>query len=134
MCIRDSYARLPAEPPAFIGKSALVEHSVVTQGCEVNGKVMNSVLSHGARIEEGAEVSYSVLMPGVTVKRGAVVRYAILGENCQVEAGATVGDSPENCDPDKWGVTVMGPGSAVAAGEIVAPNTMLNRDHKEVSR
>ena len=128
------YARLPAEPPAFIGKSALVEHSVVTQGCEVNGKVMNSVLSHGARIEEGAEVSYSVLMPGVTVKRGAVVRYAILGENCQVEAGATVGDSPENCDPDKWGVTVVGPGSAVAAGEIVAPNTMLNRDHKEVSR
>ena len=128
------YARLPAEPPAFIGKSALVEHSVVTQGCEVNGKVMNSVLSHGARIEEGAEVSYSVLMPGVSVKRGAVVRYAILGENCQVEAGATVGDSPENCDPDKWGVTVMGPGSAVAAGEIVAPNTMLNRDHKEVSR
>ncbi len=128
------YARLPAEPPAFIGKSALVEHSVVTQGCEINGKVMNSVLSHGARIEDGAEVSYSVLMPGVTVKRGAVVRYAILGENCQVEAGATVGDSPENCDPDKWGVTVMGPGSAAAAGEVVAPNTMLNRDHKEVSR
>ena len=128
------YARLPAEPPAFIGKSALVEHSVVTQGCEINGKVMNSVLSHGARIEDGAEVSYSVLMPGVTVKRGAVVRYAILGENCQVEAGATVGDSPENCDPDKWGVTVMGPGSAAAAGEAVAPNTMLNRDHKEVSR
>ena len=128
------YARLPAEPPAFIGKSALVEHSVVTQGCEINGKAMNSVLSHGARIEDGAEVSYSVLMPGVTVKRGAVVRYAILGENCQVEAGATVGDSPENCDPDKWGVTVMGPGSAAAAGEVVAPNTMLNRDHKEVSR
>ena len=128
------YARLPAEPPAFIGKSALVEHSVVTQGCEINGKVMNSVLSHGARIEDGAEVSYSVLMPGVTVKRGAVVRYAILGENCQVEAGATVGDSPENCDPDKWGVTVMGPGSAAAAGEVVAPNTLLNRDHKEVSR
>ena len=128
------YARLPAEPPAFIGKSALVEHSVVTQGCEINGKVMNSVLSHGARIEDGAEVSYSVLMPGVTVKRGAVVRYAILGENCQVEAGATVGDSPENCDPDKWGVTVMGPGSAAAAGAVVAPNTMLKRDHKEGSR
>ena len=73
-------------------------------------------------------------MPGVTVKRGAVVRYAILGENCQVEAGAVVGGSPESCDPDKWGVTVMGPGSAVAAGETVAPNTMLNRDHKEVSR
>ena len=128
------YARLPSQPPAYIGKSSLVEHSVVTQGCEITGTVKNSVLSPGARVEDGAEVHYSVLMPGVTVKRGAVVRYAILGENCQVEAGATVGDSPENCDPDKWGVTVMGPGSAVAAGEVVAPNTMLNRDHKEVSR
>ena len=128
------YARLPSEPPAFIGKTALVEHSVVTQGCEVSGTVLNSVLSHGARVEEGAEVSYSVLMPGVTVKRGAVVRYAILGENCQVEAGASVGGAPENCDPDKWGVTVLGPGACAGPGEVVPPNTMLNRDHKEVSR
>ena len=128
------YARLPSEPPAFIGKSALVEHSVVTQGCEVSGAVLNSVLSHGAKVEEGAEVSYSVLMPGVTVKRGAVVRYAILGENCLVDAGAVVGGTPESCDPDKWGVTVLGPGASVGAGENIAPNSMINRDHKEVSR
>ena len=128
------YARLPAEPPAFIGKTALVEHSVVTQGCEITGTVKNSVLSHGARVEEGAEVSYSVLMPGVTVKRGAVVRYAILGENCQVEAGASVGGNPESSDPEKWGITVLGPGTTIEAGATVAPNSMLNRENKEVSR
>ena len=126
------YARLPSEPPAYIGKTSLVEHSVVTQGCEVEGTVMNSVLSHGVRIEEGAQVQYSVLMPGVTVKRGAVVRYAILGENCQVAAGASVGGSPESCDPDAWGITVLGPGTNIEPGEVVAPKTMLNRDHKEV--
>ena len=128
------YARLPAEPPAFIGKTALVEHSVVTQGCEITGTVKNSVLSHGARVEEGAEVSYSVLMPGVTVKRGAVVRYAILGENCQVEAGASVGGNPESSDPEQWGITVLGPGTTIEAGATVAPNSMLNRENKEVSR
>jgi len=128
------YARLPSEPPAYIGKSSLVEHSVVTQGCEVTGTVKNSVLSHGARVEDGAEVHYSVLMPGVTVKRGAVVRYAILGENCQVEAGAVVGGDPESCDPDQWGITVLGPGTTIAAGEVVKPKTMLNSEHKEVSR
>ena len=128
------YARLPSEPPAYIGKTSLVEHSVVTQGCEITGTVRNSVLSPGARVEEGAEVSYSVLMPGVTVKRGAVVRYAILGENCQVEAGAAVGADPESCDPESWGITVLGPGTAIAAGEIVKPKTMLNSEHKEVSR
>ena len=128
------YARLPSQPPAYIGKSSLVEHSVVTQGCEINGTVKNSVLSHGARVEDGAEVHYSVLMPGVTVKRGAVVRYAILGENCQVDAGAVVGADPESCEPDEWGITVLGPGTAIAAGETVKPKTMLNSEHKEVSR
>lgn len=93
------YARLPAEPPAFIGRSALVEHSVVTQGCEVEGTVMNSVLSHGVQIEEGAEVHYSVLMPGVVVKKGAVVRYAILGENSVVDADAKVGGGSRELRP-----------------------------------
>ena len=128
------YARLPSQPPAYIGKSSLVEHSVVTQGCEITGTVKNSVLSPGARVEDGAEVHYSVLMPGVTVKRGAVVRYAILGENCQVDAGAVVGADPESCEPDEWGITVLGPGTAIAAGEMVKPKTMLNSEHKEVSR
>jgi len=63
-----------------------------------------------------------------------VVRYAILGENCQVEAGAAVGADPESCDPESWGITVLGPGTAIAAGEIVKPKTMLNSEHKEVSR
>lgn len=128
------YARLPSQPPAYIGKSSLVEHSVVTQGCEITGTVKNSVLSPGARVEDGAEVHYSVLMPGVTVKRGAVVRYAILGENCQVDAGAVVGADPESCEPDECGITVLGPGTAIAAGETVKPKTMLNSEHKEVSR
>ena len=128
------YARLPQKPPAFIAGTALVEHSVVTQGCEVQGTVKNSVLSHSVQIEEGAEVLYSVLMPGVTVKKGAKVHYAILGENVTIEAGAKIGESPENCDSAKWGITVLGPGAAIAEGEVVAPNTMLNRDLKEVSR
>ncbi len=128
------YARLPQEPPAFIASSALVEHSVVTQGCEVHGTVKNSVLSHSVVIEDGAEVHYSVLMPGVTVKKGAVVRYAILGENAQVDCNAKIGAAPENYHPEKWGITVLGPGASIAADEVVAPKTMLNRELKEVSR
>lgn len=128
------YARLPQKPPAFIGAAARVEHSVVTQGCEVHGTVKNSVLSHSVQIDEGAEVLYSVLMPGVTVKKGAKVHYAILGENAVVETDATVGAPPENCDPAQWGIAVLGPGTNIAAGQVVAPHTMLNRDLKEVSR
>ena len=128
------YSRIPSAPPAFMGKTAKVEHSVMTQGCDVNGSVFNSVLSDNVVIEEGADVQYSVLMPGVTVKRGAVVKYAILGENVQIGAGATVGGDPMDYDPNLWGIAVIGPGGVIADGETVAPKTMLNRCHEEVRR
>ena len=63
----------------------------MTQGCDVNGSVFNSVLSDNVVVEEGADVQYSVLMPGGTVRRGAVVKYAILGEKVQIWADAKVG-------------------------------------------
>ena len=128
------YSRIPSAPPAFMGKTAKVEHSVMTQGCDVSGSVFNSVLSDNVVVEEGADVQYSVLMPGVTVKRGAVVKYAILGENVQIGAGATVGGDPMDYDPNVWGISVIGPGGVIADGETVAPNTMLNRNHEEVRR
>ena len=128
------YSRIPSAPPAFMGKTAKVEHSVMTQGCDVNGSVFNSVLSDNVVIEEGADVQYSVLMPGVTVKRGAVVKYAILGENVQIGAGATVGGDPMDYDLNLWGISVIGPGGVIADGETVAPKTMLNRCHEEVRR
>ena len=128
------YARLPDAPPAFIGKGALVEHSVVTQGCDVEGVVKNSVLSPNVLVEDGAEVHYSVLMPGAVVKKGAVVKYAILGENSTVDANAKVGCAPDEADADTWGITVLGPGCAIAEDEVVAPKTMLNRNHEEVRR
>ena len=128
------YSRIPSAPPAFMGKTAKVEHSVMTQGCDVNGEAFNSVLSDSVVIEEGADVQYSVLMPGVTVKRGAVVKYAILGENVQIGAGATVGGDPMDYDPNLWGISVIGPGGVIADGETVSPKTMLNRCHEEVRR
>ena len=128
------YSRIPSAPPAFMGKDAKVEHSVMTQGCDVSGSVFNSVLSDNVVVEEGADVQYSVLMPGVKVARGAVVKYAILGENVQIGAGAKVGGDPMDYDPNVWGISVVGPGGAIADEEVVAPNTMLNCCHEEVHR
>ena len=75
-----------------------------------------------------------MLMPGVTVERGAVVRYAILGENCRIRAGAKVGDDPERVEPVNWGLAVLGPGTEVEAGRVIAPKTILDRSGEEVSR
>ncbi|MBO4853885.1 MAG: glucose-1-phosphate adenylyltransferase [Oscillospiraceae bacterium] len=128
------YGRTAVCPPAFIGPASDVGNSVVARGCFIDGEVKNSVLSTGTTVGEGAVVSYSVVMPGAAIEPGARVSYAIVGENCRIGAGASVGAPPESAsDPEQWGITVLGPDTVVAPGEIVPAKTMLDRHHvKEV--
>ena len=108
------YGRSVSAPPAYLGVNARVEHSVVARGCTVEGEAENSVLSERCTVEEGASVQYSILMPGAVVKKDARVSYAIIGENGVVGEHAFVGAPPEAVPPEQWGITVLGPGAAVA--------------------
>ena len=127
------YARAPRKPPAFLGEHAVVSHSVVTQGSTIEGSVENSVIAHSVTVGEGAHVRYSVVMPGAVIEPGATVEYAILGEEAHVGANAQVGAPPEAAeDPAKWGIAVVGPFCQIREGEIVPPDRMLDRDHREV--
>ena len=119
-------SRSPISPPQAIGAEAEVHHSIVTEGCEVNGTVFNSVLSNSVRVEEGARVEYSVLMPGATVESGAEVSFAIVGENTRICKGAKVGGSPDGSEG--WSVATCGPDITIGAGAVVAPGAMLYDD------
>ena len=100
-------SRSPVCPPHYAGEKAEIIHSIVTEGCEIEGRVENSVLSPSVKVGKGAKVLYSVLMPGAVVEDGAVVEYAIIGENTVVCAGAHVGAAPDGSEG--WGVATCGP-------------------------
>ncbi len=122
------YARTPVRPPHVTGEHAVISHSLVTGGCEVDGTVENSVLFHSVTVEEGAEVQYSILMPGTTVKAGAKISYAILAEGATVEAGATVGAPPDGSED--WGIAVVAAGLNVGEKAVVAPKAMIRENVK----
>ena len=116
-------SRSPVCPPHYIGDSAKVVHSIVTEGCEIDGYVDNSVLSPNVVVAKGAEVAYSVLMPGAVVEAGAVVKYAIIGENTVIEAGAKVG-----ADRDESGnmsVATCGPNIHIRKNATVPAGAMI---------
>ncbi len=119
-------SRSPIRPPHVAGPEADIRHSIVTEGCVVDGSVFNSVLSNQVVVEKGAHVEYSVLMPGAVVEAGAEVRFAILGENVRVCKGAHVGTEPDGTD--SWGVATCGPDVTVGPGAQVAPGAMLYDD------
>ena len=122
------YARTPIKPPHVTGPDAVISHSMVTGGSQVDGTVENSVLFNSVTVEKGADIQYSILMPGATVKEGAKVYYSIVAENATVESGATVGSAPDGSDG--WGIAVVASGVTIGEKATVSPKAMIREDVK----
>ncbi len=120
------YARNTAEPPHFVGQDAVIRNSLITEGCKINGKVSNSVLSTGVEICEGAIVEDCNIMPGAKICKGAVVRYAIIGNNAVVGKNAVVGDRQDGMVDGQWQITVVGPNAQVKPDSVVPVKAMVD--------
>lgn len=116
-------SKSPICPPHYTGPDAEIVHSIVTEGCEIDGHVENSVLSPNVIVEKGARVLYSVLMPGAVVKEGATVKYAIIGENTVIGNEAVVGSAPY--EGEGWGIATCGPDLTIRPGAQVPANAMI---------
>ena len=104
------FSRNTARPPQYIGPKSTIEISLVSEGCKINGTVINSILSGGVIIEEGALVKDSVIMEDVTIKSGAKVYSAIVDSDTVVEFGAVVGK--ENADKSE--IVIVAKGTTVS--------------------
>ena len=73
-----------SNPSTYYGPDAKSIHSLVADGCFIEGEVENSILSRGVIVEAGAKVSNSVLMQGTIIRAGASLSYTITDKNVQV--------------------------------------------------
>lgn len=123
------YSRNPVLPPQYIGENAVVENSMITDGCDVEGTVDFSVIFEGVKIEPSATVTDSIIMPGSVIKSGAVVEYAIIGENCVVGEGSKIGARPETFDNrDDWGIAVVGHNITISENAKVLPKQIISEN------
>ena len=128
------YSRNPVKPSQFLGDSAEVRGSALTDGCQIFGSVQHSVLSNSVTVEKGAVVKDCVLFPGVTVKAGAhlnrciVASGTIIGEN--VKAGSDVkGKSPYlNEKICQEGIVVIEGGLRIKDNAVIPANCQVDKD------
>ena len=115
------YSRTPVMPPHFIADDAVVENSMVTEGCEIDGIVRDSVLFAGVTVEKGAVVEDSVIMPGTTIKAGAVVRRAIVSEDCVISKRCEVGEAAGD-------IALIGQDTVLPEGYVVKAGLQVDND------
>lgn len=128
------YSRNPVVAPHYVSPAGVVQNSLISDGCIIEGNVDFSVLFSNVTIAPGAVVNDSILMPGVVVEEGAVIQYAIVSENAVIKKNAVVGARPEDIEnKEDWGVAVVGDNRTIGEGAVVAPKEMVYEDKEGVN-
>lgn len=122
------YSRTTGMPPQYVSEDAQVENSLITDGCEVEGKLDYSILFENVTVEKGASVEYSLVMPGAVIKKGAKVKYSIIAENTVIGEDAEIGTEPAQTDTSEWGITVIGDNLTVGKKAVVGAKKMITEN------
>lgn len=100
------YYRHEGRLPQYIGDSAEVTDSMISDGTIVLGKVHESIVSSGVSIARNSKVLGSIIMQNAVIEEGATVVNSIIAEGTVVKSGVTVGH--EEIELGKDMITVIG--------------------------
>ncbi len=111
-----------------IGAHAVIDNSMITDGCRIDGEVKHSILYSGVKVAPGAVVRDAVVMGGTVIKEGAVVEHCIVAENVIIGENAHVGVTKEG---EEQGVATIGSGVYVGSGAKIGSNAMVRENVKD---
>lgn len=77
-------------PPAKYGDNADVAHSFIANGCLIEGRVQNSILSRSVHIMPGASVESSIIFTDSVIGRNKKVAYTIVDKDAKVTRVAEI--------------------------------------------
>ncbi len=121
------YSRNYSDPPHYIGDYAEISNSLITEGCNIEGIVENSVLASGVKVSRGAYIKDSIIMKNVTIAEGTTINYSIIDSDTEIGAGSVIGRTKSSGDT----ITVIGSGLKLKPGTNVSGGEMVNDEWLE---
>lgn len=115
------YARKVGDPPQFVGDNADIQNSIIGSGAEIDGTVINSVISGGVKIQKGAIVRDSVIFSNVVIKENAIVEMSIIDEYAEIGRRAVVGTRGGEND-----ITVIARNEKIADKTVIPAGEMYD--------
>jgi glucose-1-phosphate adenylyltransferase len=108
--------------PLKVGNEAVIQNSLIHNGCVVEGEVVNSILFPGVHVKPGAVVRNSVLFFNNVVGRNALVDKTISDVNVAIGARVRIGDEGPL---DEKEVTVVGWNNHLPDGMLIGSGCTL---------
>ncbi|AQQ54971.1 glucose-1-phosphate adenylyltransferase [Planococcus lenghuensis] len=82
-------------PPHIVTDTALLQDSVVNEGCVIAGEINRSIIFRDVKVQEGAVLSECVLMNGTVIGKGAKLNKVIVPPNLNVPDHFEISDQQD---------------------------------------
>jgi glucose-1-phosphate adenylyltransferase len=126
------HTRSEERPPVKCIPPGQIIKSMASNGCVIQGTVINSILSPGVCVEKGAVVRDSVIMNDTVIRAGAQVTCCVLDKEIEVGANACLGAGDDNT-PNKLepanihtGITIAGKRARIPASAVIGRNCRID--------
>lgn len=84
------YSVNPNQPPQYISPNALVQESLINEGCTVEGEINKSVLFQGVTVGKGTVIKESVIMPDAKIGKNCSIERAIVPCDAVIPDGTVI--------------------------------------------
>ncbi|EHI55673.1 glucose-1-phosphate adenylyltransferase [Johnsonella ignava ATCC 51276] len=78
-------------PPHYIASNAHIERSIISEGSEIYGEVIGSIIGAGVLIEEGAVIRDSIVMRDSHIGKNTRLYNTIVAESSVIGSGCEIG-------------------------------------------
>jgi glucose-1-phosphate adenylyltransferase len=124
------YTKSEDLPPVKVGADASIKNSLISNGCVIEGTVINSVLSPGVRvgkhsiIEDSVILSHVIISDYVTVKKAIIDKKVVIGRHTSIGHGE---DIPNIEKPNLLasGITVIEKGAIIPNDITIGKNCRI---------
>ncbi|MFA7589373.1 MAG: glucose-1-phosphate adenylyltransferase [Acholeplasmataceae bacterium] len=120
-------------PPVKMGGEAVVHNSLISNGCVIEGTVINSVLSPGVRVGKNSVIKKSVILNHaligdyVNIERSILDKRVVVGRNTVIGYGDDYTPNQDKPDLLQSGITVIEKNTVIPSDLKIGRNCRIFR-------
>jgi glucose-1-phosphate adenylyltransferase len=108
-------------PPAKIGSGAIIQNSLISNGCVIEGTVINSVISPGVRVGKNTIIKDSVILNDVIISHDVKITQCIIDKKSVIGHASEIGYG-QDLTPNKEFPQLLHSGITVVEKNTVIPS------------
>ena len=114
------YTKSEDLPPVKVGEHAAISTSLISNGCRIDGEIIESVISPGVVVGKGSVIKHSVILNDVVIGENCVIENTIIDKETVVGDNSVIGTG-NDYTPNKDNPKILSSGLNVIGKKIILP-------------